>query len=176
MEIIVGYQNHAVTGHMTKSIPESKIPKIPQLCLCAIKLKTRWLSHFSRAPSSGVLLFKQPNDDPQATLQIWIHLRGFSNFTNSCISSEFLNLFFFFPFPNCGLFGGLFLFFQVQYTRPGWSGLYVTNHIMTPVELCSFKISWVIVCYEYILFPCHANKFVLTVCHGPSAFSSLSLA
>jgi len=60
---------------------------------------------------------------------------------------------FFFFFNNCGQFWGLFLFFQVQYTRPSWTGLYVTNHIMTPVELCSFKISWVIVCYEYIFIP-----------------------
>lgn len=59
----------------------------------------------------------------------------------------------FFVFNCWGLFWGLFLFFQVQYTRTSWTGLYVTNHIMTPVELCSFKISWVIVCYEYILIP-----------------------
>lgn len=48
---------------------------------------------------------------------------------------------------------GFFLFFQVQYTRLSWTELYVTNPIMSPVELCSFKISWVIVCYEYILIP-----------------------
>lgn len=77
-------------------------------------------------------------------------LMSFYDFIISCISLEFSFLFFFF---DCGLFWGLFLFFQVQYIRPSWTGLYVTNHIMTPVELCSFKISWVIVCYEYILIP-----------------------
>lgn len=78
-------------------------------------------------------------------------LTNFFDFINPWISLEFF-FFFFFHF-DCGLFWGLFLFFQVQYTRPSWTGLYVTNHIMTPVELCSFKISWVIVCYEYILIP-----------------------
>lgn len=76
-------------------------------------------------------------------------LKSFSDFINLCISLEFVSFFFF----NCGLFWGLFLFFQVQYTRLSWTELYVTNPIMTPVELCSFKISWVIVCYEYILIP-----------------------
>lgn len=31
--------------------------------------------------------------------------------------------------------------------------LFMTNHTMTPVELCCFKISWVTVCYEYIPTP-----------------------
>jgi len=77
----------------------------------------------------------------------------FSDSINLCISlAYFLLLLLLLLLLFCSILGSMSLLSGTAHQGcSDW--LHMTNHIMTPMELCCFKISWVTVCYEYILIP-----------------------